>query len=155
VTASLTALPIQRLVELEGTTLGVSQWHEISQEMVNAFAVVTSDEQWIHVDPVRAAGGPFGTTIVHGYFTLSLFTPMLAEVVDVTGVGLVLNKGIDKLRFSAPVPVGSRIRAEIAVVSVKSRPRNFWEVHYGVTVRVEDQTTAALTAETIFLYQQN
>jgi acyl dehydratase len=146
---------VQRLAALEGTCLGTSQWHDITQELVNAFAVTTGDEQWIHTDPVRAAAGPFGTTVAHGYLTLALFTQLLAEVVDVTGVGLVLNKGLDKLRFLAPVPVGSRIGAEIQLVSVKSRPRNFWEVHYGVTIRVEGQSTAALTAETIFLYQQS
>jgi acyl dehydratase len=150
-----TALPVQRLGELQGTTLGTSHWHEITQELVDTFAVTTGDEQWIHTDPERARSGPFGGTVAHGYMTLAMFTRMLAEVVEVTGVSLVLNKGVDKLRFSAPVPVGSRVGAEIQVVEVRPRPRNFWEVRYGVTVRIEGRPAAALNAETIFLYQQN
>jgi len=148
------ACPVDRLADLAGTTLGSSDWHPVTQDLVDTFAGATGDGQWIHTDPCRAAAGPFGTTVAHGYLTLAMLTRMLAEVVEVTGVDLVLNKGLDRLRFSAPVPVGSRVGAEVEVVSVRARPRRFWEVRYGVTVRIEGQRTAALAAEAIFLYQQ-
>lgn len=150
-----TSCPVQRLGALAGTKLGTSRWHEITQEAVTAFGVATGDEQWIHTDPVRAADGPFGGTVAHGYMTLAMFTGMLAEVFEVTGISVVLNKGVDKLRFSAPVPVGCRVAADIEIIAVRPRPRGFYEVRYGLTVRVEGQPTAALAAEAIFLYQQS
>jgi acyl dehydratase len=145
---------VEQLAEMEGTRLGSSGWHLVTQDLVNTFADVTGDTQWIHVDPQRAEAGPFGAPVAHGYLTLAMLTRMLNEVVEVTGVGLVLNKGLDRLRFSAPVPVGSRIGADVDVASVRARPRRFWEIRYGVTMKIEGTRAAALAAEAIFLYQQ-
>src|SRR5512133_3016834 len=98
------------IVELQaavGEQLGASDWHEITQEQVNLFAEATGDRQWIHVDPVRAASGPFGGTIAHGYLTLSLLPALVAEIFRVEGVSMGLNYGTNKVRFPTPVPVGS------------------------------------------------
>lgn len=109
------------LAELEqavGTHLGWSAWHQVTQEQVDAFAATTGDRQWIHTDPARAASGPFGVTIAHGFLTLSLVSALTWEVYRVDGVAAVLNYGADRLRFPTPVPVGGRIRAGVELVSV-------------------------------------
>jgi acyl dehydratase len=95
---------------LVGQDLGTSSSIEIGQERIDAFADVTEDHQWIHTDPVRAAAGPFGTTIAHGYLTLSLLIPLLEEILVVENRQSSINYGLDKVRFPSPVPVGSRIR---------------------------------------------
>ena len=102
-----------------GTHLGWSDWTTITQEQVNTFADATGDHQWIHVDPERAAAeSPFGGPIAHGYLTLSLTNLFLPQVVEVQGVSLGVNRGTGKIRFPAPVPVGSRLRAGVELVSV-------------------------------------
>jgi len=109
------------LLELEqsvGTHLGWSTWHTVTQEQVDAFAATTGDRQWIHTDPARAAAGPFGVTIAHGFLTLSLVSALTWEVYRVDGVTAVLNYGADRLRFPAPVPVGARVRAGVQLSSV-------------------------------------
>lgn len=104
--------------ELVCVELGPTAWQEITQERIDGFAEATGDAQWIHTDPVRAAAGPFGTTIAHGYLTLSLGASLLFEVLRVDGVGLTVNYGVNRVRFPAPVPVGSRVRGRFRVVSV-------------------------------------
>jgi acyl dehydratase len=104
--------------ELLGRDLGPTAWREIAQERVDAFAAATDDPQWIHVDPERAATGPFAGTIAHGFLTLSLLVPFLEQVLDVEGYRLTVNYGLNRVRFPAPVPVGSRIRATFRVESV-------------------------------------
>ncbi len=94
-----------------GRHLGHSDWLEITQERIDTFAEATGDHQWIHVDAKRAADGPFGTTIAHGYLTLSLSNLFLPQIVDVQGISMGINYGVNKVRFPAPVPVGSRVRA--------------------------------------------
>ena len=106
------------LTELPDVELGPTSWLEVTQERIDAFAAVTDDPQWIHTDPERAAEGPFGSTIAHGFLTLSLCVPMLYEVLPSTG-GMVVNYGTDKVRFPAPVPTGSRIRARFRVLRVE------------------------------------
>ena len=109
------------VAELEmavGTHLGYSDWHTITQEQINGFAEHTGDNQWIHVDPERAAEGPFGGTIAHGYLTLSLVPKFLWQIYQVEGVKLGVNYGADKLRFPSPVPADSRVRAGVELVSV-------------------------------------
>src|SRR3954463_1375106 len=104
---------------LAGKDLGKSSWLEITQERVNLFADATDDHQWIHVDPARAADGPVGTPIAHGYLALSLCTPLLAELLaGLGGSAMGINYGTNKVRFPAPVPSGSRIRARATVASV-------------------------------------
>ena len=102
-----------------GTDLGVSRWVSVDQESVNTFARVINDQQWIHVDPQRAKDGPFGGTIAHGFFTMSLGTFLLWDVAVVSGVRLILNYGLNKVRFPAPVMVGSRLRMHVSLAEVK------------------------------------
>jgi acyl dehydratase len=104
-----------------GAVLGPTEWVAIDQSRIDAFAAATDDPQWIHVDPVRAAAGPFGTTIAHGYLTLALLPAFLAEVLD-TGAGLTVNYGLNRVRFPAPVPVGSRLRARFEVLGAEDVP---------------------------------
>jgi acyl dehydratase len=108
--------------DLVGKELGPTEWREITQERVNAFAEATDDPQWIHVDPERAAAGPFGGTIAHGFLTLSLCVPFMSELVRPPGYAMGINYGVNRVRFPAPVPVGSRIRARFRVASVEEVP---------------------------------
>ncbi len=110
---------ISELDDAVGTHLGYSDWIEITQERINLFAEATSDHQWIHVDPERAASGPFGTTIAHGYLTLSLAVPATEQLLKVEGSQMGINYGANKVRFISPVPVGSRVRAGAAVAAVE------------------------------------
>lgn len=102
----------------EGDVLGTSDWLEIDQARINQFADATGDHQWIHVDPARAAEGPFGATIAHGFLTLSLLPPLLNQLYRVDNVRMAVNYGLDKVRFMAPVRVGSKIRLSARVLTV-------------------------------------
>jgi acyl dehydratase len=106
------------LESLVGQELGVSGWLEIEQERIQLFADATGDQQWIHVDPVRAAAGPYGTTIAHGYLTLSLVTMLAGQAFEVTRLKMTLNYGLERVRFVEPVRVGSRIRNRSVLVSL-------------------------------------
>ncbi len=111
------------LRDLVGVDLEPTSWLEVSQARIDEFAHATGDAQWIHTDPVRAAEGPFGTTIAHGYLTLSLCVPLLSEALaGLTGYGMSINYGLNRVRFPAPVPAGSRIRARVTVASVDDVP---------------------------------
>jgi acyl dehydratase len=107
---SITVNGIDELKKLAGSDLGTSEWIEVTQERINTFADATGDHQWIHVDPEKAAEGPFGAPIAHGYLTLSLFIPLFTELLDVQGVTTKVNYGLNKVRFPSPVKVGSKIR---------------------------------------------
>jgi acyl dehydratase len=111
---------VAELTALTGRHLGYCEWREVTQEQINTFADATDDHQWIHVDAERAAAGPFGTTIAHGFLTLSLLVPMWSEILHFEGVRLGVNYGLNKVRFPSPVPVGSRIRAGATLVSVET-----------------------------------
>ena len=115
-----TVASVAELTGLTGTHLGYSSWREITQVQVNTFADATDDHQWIHVDAERAAAGPFGTTIAHGFLTLSLLVTMWSEILHFEGVRLAINYGLNKVRFPSPVPVGSRIRTGATLVSVET-----------------------------------
>jgi acyl dehydratase len=121
---------IDELADKVGEPLGESDWLEITQERVNTFADATGDHQWIHVDPERAASGPFGGPIAHGYLTLSLIVPLLVDMLQVSGVGMALNYGLNKVRFPAPVPVGSKVRLKASLAGVE-------EVAGGVQVLID------------------
>jgi acyl dehydratase len=110
-----------------GTTVGQSDWVSVDQERINTFADATGDHQWIHVDPERAADGPFKTTVAHGYLTLSLIPMFAADVIAVKGARMGINYGLNRVRFPAPLPSGSRVRATFELVSVE-------EVEGGVQV---------------------
>ena len=101
-----------------GTDLGNSRWFELTQERINSFADTTEDRQWIHVDPERAAGGPFGTTVAHGFLTLSLVAAIIGDVIQTHWATAGINYGLNKVRFPAPAPVGSRVRGHIRLLEV-------------------------------------
>ena len=105
-----TTLTLAELEQATDRALGTSDWHEIAQEQINLFADATGDHQWIHVDPEAAAEGPFGTTVAHGYLTLSMLPMLLSEVVSVSDAVMGVNYGTEKIRFTSPVPSGSRVR---------------------------------------------
>ena len=108
--------------DLIGRELGPTEWLTVDQARIDEFARATDDPQWIHTDPVRAAEGPFGTTIAHGYLTLSLCVPLMGQALTLTGYRMGINYGVNKVRFPAPVPSGSRIRATFTVQSVEEVP---------------------------------
>jgi acyl dehydratase len=113
---------VSTFVDLVGAELGPTGWLDVTQERVDEFARATDDPQWIHTDPERAAGGPFGETIAHGFLTLSLCVPFLYQVMPDRGFALTVNYGVNRVRFPAPVPVGSRIRGRFRVESVDDVP---------------------------------
>ncbi|KPI14665.1 Enoyl-CoA hydratase [Actinobacteria bacterium OK074] len=119
---SITVNGLDELKKLSGSDLGASEWIEVTQERIDTFADATGDHQWIHVDPERAAEGPFGAPIAHGYLTLSLFIPLFTELLDVQGVTTKVNYGLNKVRFPSPVKVGSRIRLVAKLTSVEDVP---------------------------------
>ena len=115
----MTFASVDALRDAIGKDLGYSDWVTIDQARINQFADATGDHQWIHVDPERAAQGPFKTTIAHGYLTLSLLPVLTAGLVRVDGVRMGVNYGVNKVRFPAPVPVDARVRARVEIVSVE------------------------------------
>ncbi|WP_405646153.1 MaoC family dehydratase [Streptomyces uncialis] len=134
-----------------GERLGYSDWLEIDQRRVDLFADATGDHQWIHVDPERAAAGPFGTTIAHGYLTLSLLPVLVPQVFQVEGVRMGLNYGTDKVRFPTPVPVGSRLRATAELRKVAEAGGGV-QVTAAVTVEREDGDKPVCVAESVSRY---
>ena len=117
---STTTTTLAELPSLKGQLLGASEWFEITQQRVNTFADATGDHQWIHVDVERASReSPFGGPIGHGFLTLSLFVPMWSQVLVVTDAGMIVNYGLNKVRFPAPVPVGSKVRLTATLVDVE------------------------------------
>ncbi|MCU1528115.1 MAG: dehydratase [Frondihabitans sp.] len=139
------------LADAVGTALGPSSWLTIDQARIQAFADATGDQQWIHTDPARAAAGPFGATIAHGYLTLSLLPLMTAELIDVQGITAAINYGADRLRFVQPVLVGSRVRAVGEITGVDQGGSGI-RLSYRVTVEIEGADRPALVLDTITLY---
>jgi acyl dehydratase len=132
-----------------GQELGFSDWVEITQERVNTFADATGDHQWIHVDPERAKDGPFGAPIAHGYLTLSLISMMLPQVITVNNVAMGVNCGTDKVRFLAPVKVGSRVRAGGELVKADETRDGAVQATIRVTIEIEGSDKPACVADTI------
>jgi acyl dehydratase len=139
---------IDGLKQLVGSEAGVSEWTTISQEMIDRFAALTGDTQWIHVDVERARlESPFGTTIAHGFLTMSLMSRMVHEAVEVRGdFKLRVNYGFNKLRFPSPVPAGARVRGRISVNSVRDVEGGS-EVNWGVVIEIEGREKPAVAAE--------
>ena len=133
-----------------GEALGSSEWLTIEQDRVDAFAAATGDHQWIHVDVPRATAGPFGGTIAHGYLTLSLIPMLGAQVFGLETPGARLNYGVNKVRFPAPVPVGSRVRAHVTVVDVVDVQAGK-QLTLGWTIEVEGGPKPGCVAETVVL----
>jgi len=137
--------------ELAGREL-VSGWREIDQARVDLFAQATDDAQWIHVDPVRAAAGPFGTTIAHGFLTLSLVVPLFEEALPpLEGYALTVNYGLNRVRFTAPVPVGSRVRGRFLIAAVEE-VRGGDQLTVAATVELEGSEKPACVAEALFRF---
>ena len=139
------------LKEHVGDHLGYSEWHQVTQEQVNLFADATGDHQWIHVDLERAKAGPFGGPIAHGYLTLALVPTLLPEIVDVSGISMTVNYGLNKLRFPAPVPVGAKVRAG-ATLSTVDDVSGGVQVALDVTFEIEGATKPVCVAEILFRY---
>lgn len=141
---------LEQIEAAVGQHVGHSEWMEITQARIDAFADATGDHQWIHVDPERAANGPYGTTIAHGYLTLSLLPLLVEQVMQIRGFRMMINYGLDKVRFPAPVPVGSRIRAGVDLTSLQRKPSGV-QLTSTVTVEVEGGDRPAVVAETVRL----
>ena len=145
-----TTLTLAELEQSHGRDLGPSEWHEITQEQINLFADATGDHQWIHVDPEAAADGPFGTTVAHGYLTLSMLPVMLSEIVAISDAVMGLNYGTEKIRFTNPVPVNSRVRLHAKVARTERRgPSVLWFI--GVQVEIEGNEKPALVGEVVYM----
>jgi len=140
------------LLNLVGRPLGVSPWHQVNQDRVNMFADATGDRQWIHVDPVRAAAGPFGGPIAHGYLTLALAPMLIADVLVVDHLEAALNYGLNKVRFPAPVPVGSRVRGVVTLKAADARPAGI-EAVFTLVYELEDSDRPACVAEFVAIYR--
>jgi acyl dehydratase len=138
----------KELLDAVGRDLGTTEWTTLSQERIDQFAESTGDDQWIHVDVERAKAGPFGNTIAHGYLTLSLCAPFLGELAQVGGISMGINYGIDKARFIAPVPAGSRVRGSGEVVSVTEIPGGVQAV-VRITVELEGSAKPAAVVDTV------
>lgn len=132
-----------------GEELGPTEWLTIDQDRVNGFADVTEDHQWIHIDAERAAAGPFGGTIAHGFLTLSLLPYLTSSLRGVTGVKMGVNYGLNKVRFPAPVRVGSRIRARAETVSAERTPDGAVQVVNRVTIEIEGGSKPACVADMV------
>jgi acyl dehydratase len=134
-----------------GTHLGHTDWQQLSQDQVDAFAALTGDRNFIHVDPQRAAATPFGGTIVHGYLTLSMLAPASFELMNVEGASLSVNYGIDRLRFPAPLPVGARFRTGMELTAVDEIGGGV-QARVTATVEVEGSAKPAIVADCLFRY---
>lgn len=131
-----------------GQEIGTSDWITVDQARIDLFADATGDHQWIHVDPVRAAAGPFGATVAHGFLTLSLLPEMSASAFDVTGSPMGVNYGLNKVRFPAPVPVDSRLRGHFKLQSVEPVPGGV-QIVMEVTMEREGSAKPVCVAESI------
>jgi acyl dehydratase len=139
------------LLALTGTTMGETDWYEISQRQVDTFADATGDHQWIHVDPERAKAGPFGGTVAHGFLTLSLIPKFVDETVKVQTSQSMVNYGLNKVRFPAPVPVGSSVRARVDLVDARKRASGV-AATFAVTAELRGGERPACVAEVVIVY---
>jgi acyl dehydratase len=142
---------LAEFVAAKGESLGFSDWHKITQEQVNAFADATGDHQWIHVDLGRAASGPFGGTIAHGYLTVSLLPILSMEIFRIDNLTMGINYGLDRVRFPSPVLTGSSIRAEATLTDVKQTDRGQL-ASIRMRIEIDGQDKAACVADTLSLF---
>lgn len=139
------------LAAAAGTDLGYSEWLEITQDRIDVFADAADDHQWIHVDPERAAGGPFGAPIAHGFLTLSLATKFWSELFEPEGVTTRVNYGLDKVRFISPVKVGARVRMN-AVIAEVTEVKGGYQLAVDQTIEIEGGTKPAVVARGIYRF---
>jgi len=141
---------VEGLKGLLGETVGPSEWRDVTQEMIDAFAELSGDDQWIHVDVERAKEeSPFGTTVAHGNLTLSMIDGLRRDLIESTGFKLGVNYGWNRVRFPAPVPSGSRVRGTAEVVEVEETGQGWWQVVTRFTVEVEGQEKPACVADSV------
>jgi acyl dehydratase len=133
------------LLTMSGKDLGTTDYREITQQQINLFADATDDQQWIHVDPERAKDGPFGAPIAHGFLTLSLIIPFWGELFDVDGVTTKVNYGLDKVRFTSPVKVGSKVRMQGSIAEV-TEVKGGAQIKVNATIEIEGQERPAVVA---------
>jgi acyl dehydratase len=145
-----TQLTLAELENAAGLELQPSDWVTIQQTAIEQFADATGDHQWIHVDPEKAAQGPFGTTVAHGYLSLSLLPGLLGDMLSVTDARMGINYGIEKVRFTAPVPSGSRVRLKARITSAERRGEGVL-YHVGAEVEIEGSEKPAMVGEVIYL----
>jgi len=141
-------IPFDELYGAAGLDLGYSEWMTIDQNRIGSFADVTDDHQWIHVDPVRAADGPFGGTIAHGYLTLSAVGARLGDLLVVEGASQIINYGLDRVRFPSAVPAGARVRAR-AVITEVTEVGGTLQVSARITGEAEGVAKPAVVADVI------
>ncbi|MDT5183165.1 MAG: hypothetical protein QOI29_1323 [Mycobacterium sp.] len=139
------------LLGLVGQSLGTTEWMKVTQQQVDLFADATGDRQWIHTDAERAAKGPFKGTIAHGYLTLSLTPAVIAQVLEIRELTAALNYGLNKVRFPAPVRVGSQVRAAVTVASAQQKTSGVESV-FKLTYEIDGQARPACVADVIVLY---
>jgi|SRR5918996_271903 acyl dehydratase len=139
---------LDELRSAAGTEIGHGPWMEVPQERIDTFADATGDHQWIHVDPERAAAGPFGGTVAHGFLTLSLIPALTAGLATVDGVAMGVNYGLNKVRFPAPVPEGSRVQAHMELLAVEDVPGGV-QLTSRVTIEREGGDKPVCVAETV------
>jgi acyl dehydratase len=130
--------------------LGTSEWHRVEQKHIDLFADATGDHQWIHVDPEAAKNGPFGTTIAHGYLSLSLLPMLMAEVMSVSGAKMGINYGTDRIRFTNPVPSGSEVRLKAKLLSAEPKGDGIL-YKVGVELEIKDEERPAFVGEVLYL----
>ncbi|SEC36877.1 p-hydroxycinnamoyl-CoA hydratase [Rhodococcus koreensis] len=141
------------LAALEGTSLGTSSWIDIPQQRIDTFADATDDHQWIHVDPERArAESPFGGPIAHGYLTLSLIIPMWDEILTVDSVTMAVNYGLNKVRFTSPVPAEGRVRLSATLQSVEQLPKGGVQVTVAGQIELEGSERPAVVVEAVYRF---
>jgi acyl dehydratase len=146
----ITLTPSTDLTSLIGTPLGVGGWLTVDQELIDGFAAVTGDHQWLHTDPERARSGPYGATIAHGFLVLSLLPQLAADAVELSGFASVVNYGLDRVRFPAPVRAGSRIRDALSLDSVEETARGTL-LRMTHTIEVEGQDRPGCVAQQLRL----
>ena len=146
-----TTVALDDLSSLLDTDLAPSDWLLVDQQRIDTFADATDDHQWIHCDPERAAEGPFGAPVAHGYLTLALVIPLFSEMLDVRGVGTKVNYGLERVRFPAPVPAGSRIRLRARIVELTD-VRGGTQLTFDATVEVEGSDKPACVARPVFRF---
>jgi acyl dehydratase len=145
-----TKLTLAELVTAEDLELGTSNWETIDQSQIDRFAEATHDHQWIHVDPAMAAQGPFGTTVAHGYLSLSMLPYFVSQVLNVSDGRMGINYGTEKIRFTAPVPVGSQVRLKATLRSSERRGEGVL-YRLGVEIEIRDSEKPALVGEVLYL----
>ena len=140
---------IAELAQLTGQEVAVSDWTTITQQQINLFADATGDHQWIHTDPVKAAAGPFGATIAHGFLTLSLIPKFFDQAFTIVGTRMGVNYGLNKVRFTAPVPVGSRLRARMKLIASEPIDNDGMQMIWEVLIEREGAAKPVCVAESM------